>query len=617
MPESIIEANPHFTIQDQDKQHIAQQNATSHLAPHAIEAVGVVVQSFYGGEDHFIGRTPEGEYRSIVTKNKDGASINETAGSGVDPSSALESALEGTRSLESVQTRPLVRIKMKEDAAVDFTELGHYSPKIAPSREAYPVPDYLEGAITDSPYGIKTYSETVTKDSWDKQLTEIVSDYLTNGENGQQLRRDLRITDLRALTPEQAVKLSLSVVQNLSKYSRDEHGNPDGKRADGLTAMQLLQEGIASRGDPNWQGNGVCRNIASNTKAVFEALKMNQGEHSMLRNTYAVFDTGYDGEGYDNSREDVDEKFRTFSLDPKVRPGHAWIKFITIDGKGSTNIAIVDPTWALERDAPIALQHMDYTLPRMAKLAGDLFAGSKYKKEAFDEISYYYDKLMQKALIDKTGPEKRARIRDFAMTEYLKAAELVLPEFREGNSFPNIPNGVTAAAYQLKDKLQDNELETLYKIAQVTPLENFQAILGSYVRGTTVQRPGWQRIERLVKPNDGLQREILSVLNANEIAEFADKSGKFRARLRGLKPDSLPLFDASTREADAKELSFLAEQQNINTRNPSHIVREVRRRLRKEARDDSLFEAVTFGRSDYDLVKNYTDLRERIGKIAK
>ncbi len=613
MAETLTTTSPNIQIDEQPQ----QRAASTPLNPNSLEAVGNVVQSFYGGEDHFIGRTPEGEYRSIVTKNEDGASMNETAGSGEDPSSALESALEGMRSLETVQTRPIVRIKMKEDAGVDFTELGHYSPKIAPSTEAYPVPDYLGGTLTDSPYANMTYKETEAKEGWDKQLTEVVSGYLTGSEHGRQLGQELKITDLSALTPEQAVKLSLSVVQNLSKYSRDEEGKPDGKRADGLTAMQLLKEGIASKDDPNWKGNGVCRNIASNTKAVFEALKMNQGEHSMLRNTYAVFETGYDGEGYDNRREDVDEKSRTINLNPKALPGHAWVKFITIDGKGSANIAIVDPTWALERDAPTALQHMDYTLPRMAKLAGELFARSEYKKEAFEELSYYYDKLEQRTIVDRSGPEKRAKIRQFAMTEYLKAADLVLPELKEGDSLPSVPSGVKAAAYQLKDKLQDKELETLYKVSQFAPVENFKAIVESYAKGTTFSRPEWQRIERLVKSNEGLQGEVFSVLGEQGILDFANKNGRFRARVRELMPNALPSFDPLNSAADAKELSFLAERGNINERNPKLIIREARRRLQKAAGDDALFEAITFGRNDYDLMKNYAGLRERIGKIAK
>jgi hypothetical protein len=613
MSETLIETapQPHVGAQPQPPE------AKASLAPPTLENVGSAIQSFYGGENHFMGRTPEGEFRSIVTKNEDGTSSNETIGSGEDPSSAVENALEGMRSLETAQTRPLIRMKMTDEAAVDFTELGHYSPKIAPSTEAHSVPDYLEGALTDSPIANMTYKETVAQEGWDKQLTGIVSGYLTGSEHGRRLGQELKITDLSALTPEQAVKLSLSVVQNLSKYSRDEQGKPDGQRADGLTAMQLLQEGTANKADPNWQGNGVCRNIASNTKAVFEALKLNQGDHSMLRNTYAVFETGHDGEGYDNRREDVDEKNRTITLNPKVLPGHAWVKFVTVDGKGSANIAIVDPTWALERDAPTALQHMDYTLPRMAKMAGELFAKSDHKKEAFDELTYYYDQLEKKSVRDRVGPERRAKVRQFEMTEYLKAAEAVLPELGEGDNILSVPRCVTVAAYQLKDKLQDKELETLYKVSQFAPIENIGAIVESYAKGTTVSRPEWQTIERLVKPNEGLQAEVFKVLGEQGIIDFADKNGKFRDRVRGLMPDALPSFDPINSPADAKELSFLAEKGHIHERDPRHIVREVQRRLKKEAGDDALFEAATFGRSDYDLVKNYVGLRERITKVAK
>jgi len=619
MSATILETAPSSHLNEEELRQNTAEHVAQRLAPQAIEAAGAAVKSFYGGEDHFIGRTQQGEYRSLVVKDKDG-SKNETVGSGEDPQSALESALEGMRSLETIQTRPLIRIKMNEKAAVDFTELGHYAPKIAPSTEAYPIPDYLEHALTDFPIGDMTYKETVAKKDWDKELTGIVSNYLTANEHGQRIAKELKITDLSALTPEQAVKLSLGVVQNLSKYTSNEAGVPDGKRADKLTTMQLLQEGIDNKADSDWKGNGVCRNVASNTKAVFEALKMNQGEHSMLRNTYAVFEAGFDGDGYDDKREDIEKKLlnsRAIDADPKLLPGHAWVKFITVDAKGSANIAIVDPTWALEQDAPTALQHMDYTLPRMTNLAGELFAKSENKKEAFEEFSYYFDKLNRRALADQGGSEKIANTSQFAMAEYIKAADALLPELSEGDSLRSVPENVAAAAYRLQDRLQSQELETLYKISQFAENQNMQTIVESYVRGTMVQRPDYQTILRLVQPEDDLQEKIFDAMDDQDITKYADVSGNFRARLRELRPDSLPAFDASSREADAKELRFLVDNYNIRSKTPDHIGRELRRKLRSEAGSDDVYEAVTFGRSDYDLAKHFNGLRDRMAKIAQ
>jgi hypothetical protein len=610
-----LNANAHNA---QAYEQLEQQAVPAPLTQHQLEAFGTVINSFYGGADHFIGRTPDGEFRSIVIQNQDGRSTNETAGTGEDTISALYNALEGMRSLETVQTRPIIRIRMKEDVSVDFTELVHYSPQIAPTTEPYSIPDHLKDALADSTYGMKTYKETVAQEGWEIQLTDIVSGYLVGNEYGQQLKKQLKIADLQSLTPEQAVKLSLSLVQNISKYSRDEQGNPDGKFADGMPATQLLKEGIDNKSDKSWRGSGVCRNIASNTKAVFEALKATQGEYSMLKNTYAVFEAGYDGEGYDDKREDTDEGFLNTKLAPKSEPGHAWLKFVTVDSKGSANIAIVDPTWALEKDASTALQHMDYTLPRMAKLAGDFFASSEHKKENIAHLSYYYDRLVQKSLTDGEGPLKREKLRKFALAEYVKAAELALPEFEDGEYFPDAPSCVTAAAYQLKDKLQDNELYALYKVSKFGSVANFNEIAKAFATGNTVPRPGWKRIEMTIKADDGLQAEIFSALGEQKLQEYARDNGMFRAKVRRLMPDALPAFDALTNKADALELRYLASKANINERtsDPARIVREAQRRLRLEAGDDSLVKKITSGISDYDLLKNYDVIIAQIREFA-
>jgi len=189
----------------------------------------------------------------------------------------------------------------------------------------------------------------------------------------------------------------------------------------------------------------------------------------------------------------------------------------------------------------------------------------------------------------------------------------LLPELSEGDSLRSVPENVAAAAYRLQDRLQSQELETLYKISQFAENQNMQTIVESYVRGTMVQRPDYQTILRLVQPEDDLQEKIFDAMDDQDITKYADVSGNFRARLRELRPDSLPAFDASSREADAKELRFLVDNYNIRSKTPDHIGRE----LRSEAGSDDVYEAVTFGRSDYDLAKHFNGLRDRMAKIAQ
>jgi hypothetical protein len=612
MPETHTESPVNQTAAELTRQQIAGEGAASLLAPQAIEAVGLALQTFHGAENHTLGVTPDGEFRSIVAKrNKDGSITNETAGAGRDITRALENALEGARSLEKVSKGGLIHMKIKGEMSVDFSELKYFSPKIAPTSEIHAVPDYLQDSLTDSA-GNQTYAETIAQPGWDRLLMGMTEDYVIHSARGRQVYNDLKINSLSTLSPEQAVKLSLAMVQDLSKYSKDGNGQPDmddALRADKSTTMQLLLDGVRHHDDPNWKGNGVCRNVASNTKAVFEALKKNQSEQSMLGNTYAIFDTGYRGESYDDKRKDDSTIENNSPLS-----GHAWVKFVTVDSKGSANITIVDPTWALEKDPSSALQHMDYTLPRMAKLAKELFSKSDSKKEVFNEqLSYFYYRRIRDARpLTQAGAEgaaEKKQIEEFIVTEYLESAAILQPELEEGDEFPDDNLGhIIRLSYGLGDRLSVTELTTLYKISQYSE-KGISHVIKSFVNGNTVKRQEADQIKRFRVSDDNLQKEIFTALGKDRITDFASKQSLFRARVRELMPDALPSFDPSARQEDAKELVALAKGtsglKDLLGGHYRDVIKIAQFRLRREAGSDDVYEAATSGISDYDLIKNY------------
>ena len=196
----------------------------------------------------------------ILANSTDGAEGLENDENGfVDKSGQIH---EAVHSLETLRTNPLLSLAIN-GMGVNFTELGHYAPKIKSSQEVYKIPDHLMEILKDD-IGVSmlTYKNTIEQEDWKEKLFEQIQNFIFHDIHGNKLAKDLQITSLLELTPEQAVKLSLGMVQALSKYSYDDMG----VAADKTNTMSLLRMGALRVNDSSWKGNGVCRNVASNVK---------------------------------------------------------------------------------------------------------------------------------------------------------------------------------------------------------------------------------------------------------------------------------------------------------------------------------------------------------------
>lgn len=573
------------------------------LPPEQRAAIGhqVLISAghFYDSDDQFIGRSLDGEHRVIVSSSPEGGvPQNEAVGVGPDVEAALHNSLEKMRTLETVSTRSLAHIEMTDSAFASFTKLEHYNPKVAPSREAYPIPSHLETFMTDSGEGNHTYRNTTSKEGWQIEVRSVLADYIDQDPAGQQLAASLKIRSLSHLTPEQAVKLSAAFVQNVSKYSHSDAGSQGLTRADQSTTMDLLREGIANKRDPNWKGNGVCRNVASNVKVVFEALKETQTDLSMLNNTYCVYGAGFDGEGYADARADNN----TTRLDG--RGGHAWNTFVTIGSEGSATSTIIDATWALDKDPSSAMEHLDRTEVRSVAQIMQLFDKSEVKSEAFLGLTDYVQRLNRGRL---TGQAEHKGIREYATTEYLKVVAQ-LPEIPEGVT---LPDSIASSAYRMRSKLDRAEVAALFALDKAgggLEQERIKAIIADYDSKRDVSIPEWKSAENLVFADEDLQQLAFEVVGDARVMKLAEVEGRFRARLREVRPDALPLFNAAERPADARELSHFARLNNIQDRDPKMIMRQFNNRLKKLAANEDVYQAIVIGRSDYDLAKNFSSI---------
>lgn len=607
MPETV-----HTNIPEQAGHQVVQAARVQPvLSRVALEGVGVAAQHFYGADDHLVGKTWDGEHRLIVEHaGQGGAAAREAVGTGKDLESALHDSLEQMRTLETARTKSLVRMEMTDTATVDFTTFAHYNPKVAPGTEAYPVPGYLEPILKGDTTGNFTYRNTEAREGWQSEIRSLLDGYVRHDAQGQQLVQGLKIKSLDHLTPEQAVKLSAAFVQNVSKFNHGHEAN--GSPADLSTTPELLREGINRKDDPEWEGAGVCRNIASNVKAVFESLKATQGELSMLNNTYAVYGGGTDGQGYEDKRED--------GFSTKIdRTGHAWDTFVTIDAEGSAAATIIDATWALGKDANAAIEHLDRTDDRATSQLMRLYEKSERKPEAFEAFADY---LVQNVRRRSAGLPTRSaawnNIREFATTNYLQAAA-ELTEIPENHTIPDV---FMTTAYQMRGKLEPNEVAAVYALdktggsAEVAG-GRMQALIKGFDGGRAVQLQIGVHGDRLVFKDDGLQNLAYEAVGPERVAQLAEASGKFRMRLRGQHPEALPPFDPEGNMADAAELQYIASQSGIHDKNRSSIMRAMHRRIKSLTNDEAIHTAIVAGRSEYDLAINFQDITAALRKRTK
>lgn len=594
MPETLQHATAE--VQTNNEATEARQLTDAPLLGAVAVLSADTVRSFYGADDYYLGRgLGEGTVRSIIKKT-DGS--NEVIAQGEGVYDSLSKTLEAMRTLETIDTTPIVRFAV-DGSRVSLTELGHYAPKVAPSLEAYSIPSHLDGVLKDDTSGADTYRHTAEQPDWEQELFAQVSEYVAQDESISRMAEELKVSSLSSLTPEQAVKLSLGIVQSVSKYSwleGDGKRVAGGEREDNMTTMELLAEGVAQSGNPEWNGNGVCRNVASNVKAVFEALKANQTQLSMLRNTYAVYESGSEGYG---TRKRGDAS--SFSMNGS---GHAWNTFVTVGKNGESSITTVDATWAMGRNADGSLKEPDYTSERMFETIADISDSAEDKNDIALAMSDYLNKLTR--IVPGETSDAREQRQQFALTEWLKVAPTLLAA-----DMPSVPAGVIGAAYRLGSKLDKSELQTLFNVQEAGWIDNFDAILGKYIDGKT----HLSGTDRFTVRDDDLQRAIYGKLGNDRVLEYAESSSEFRIRLRETQPDLLPEFNPANNPADKSELSSLFKDAGLFAVGNKYYGDVVRGRLLQAAGgDQSVLDSVVGDMSDYDLLRQYRGVRTKLTK---
>lgn len=388
-----------------------------------------------------------------------------------------------------------------------------------------------------------------------------------------------------------------------------------------MDALSLLQEGLHMKSKTDWEGNGVCRNFASVTKAIFDALKAKQVPLNKLKNTYCLFETGKPGEAYQprwkSDEERMNDTLRKKTVDEYV--GHAWNSFVTVTHDGKADSVVVDTTWGARDFGTGEVAGLDHTLLRMEPVVHRLAQahGETGDKEAqavqVQQVLAYYalqtewpgrgvdaippaptDHEKQRAsyLVEGTSlverwvqagtyrfdiPPQQLTEEDFIdlgrqlqtnlRAEVKKIEQAAERQFFVRRSWEIIkqqrPETIPAT---LKTQLVDEFCET--GSFEVQDLET----LVTYLTGPTEQIQQERLLTQLVEKHlshrrlpyfivrdDQLQRKLIeAILKKKDRPVDFDREGEFRARVRTVLPALIPEWTGET-DADKRELIGLIE----------------------------------------------------------
>ncbi len=478
---------------------------------------------------------------------------------------------------QKVIHKPLLNIQTAENEMIAFSHVKNFNPRVAPSERIHIIPlsakKYImsEEKMMGSADSAHTYQQTILEKGWEKALYEFISGYLK--AEGKEVATRLNIVHLDALSPSQALNLSVEVVVDLTKYrcsdtsdSRSDLSTPPAKTtADVSTVLEILQAGLIHRNDLHWEGNGICRNFASAVKALFEALKENQTRFSQLGNTYCLFDSGKKDEYTPKSLTYSFLQINIFAEQDRV--GHAWNTFVTVSDTGTSHATTVDATWAIRNPKTNLVEDLDYTLARMEGVVhaiGEALSSEIPKsQQGLAQLLKYYALRIGYLYPDahKLPATGTLNTKQNELERHYYVARVV--ELIRRNGVPDeLPITLIAAIgrdyVKIAEKADVCEIETAYAISQRHSDINFHQILNSYLNDKSLHN---YHVTALLFRDNSLQKAALEALQTRAgFATLIEGSPMFRVRVREVAPEIVGIFSPETRAGDALELKYLVRQ---------------------------------------------------------
>lgn len=532
---------------------------------------------------------------------------------------------------EKLTHSPLLKIQISENENIFFSDFGDFDPQVTPSTQTHHIPVAIEKylfrpqgkrAFRESVSAI-TYQNTIQEKGWETKLYHFITDYLQKG--GTDIAKQLQIKYLDSLTPKQAIVLATQLVVDLTKYNdvvsqqNSEEllpAKPATTTADNNSVLQLLQEGLLNKNNPNWAGNGVCRNFASSVKAVFESLKANQSRFNRLRDTYCLY------EGDTNTYAPERKSKNTYII--RGGAGHAWNTFVTVSRTGDANVTIVDATWATQDSTTKQVKNLDYTLTRMEPMvytiAQEFDTNTPHKEEQFQNILSFYT-LTINQLSHADSLKSQAKVKQFYTT---RVVELMAVQ-GVPSELPESLVKVIEQEYLKMPEMDHQEIETIYQISQNYSELDFRNILKHYLKDKDLID---YHAHAFIFRDDNLQKAVFEEIKLNKnFTEFLNNSPKFRIRTREIFPQLLGDFSPITKPADTAELKFLLGNQRMLSRynyliNPKTLsvekldlfFQEIRKFLKQA--NPQRYDTDYINLDNYALIKHFDEIYNQADKSA-
>jgi len=488
------------------------------------------------------------------------------------------------------------------DFQVNFSNLEVFDPQPPLTNSSKEVPPFLLDIIKQSQlaclesFGI--YKKTLELENWKGVIFSFISNFL---EKNPVIMENLKINNVKALTPKQAADLTVEIVLRLTKYNKSMVGE-GGCSADDATVLDLLREGSRNIDKSDWQGNGICRHFAAMVKAVFESIKSVQLDYNMLNDMYCTFDVNY---SYKPSYEK--ESFNTVRMEYDIRSGHAWNTFYCAN-ENEVNCVIIDATWADLDPTTSKKQKLDYTFKRMEPImsimATDLDLDDENRVEELRQVFTNYQILLTESGVTDDAKKYYCfqmldilRKQDPAKCSELMNIELkrVLGRVLEKNA----------------EELDIADFEFLFKVKNLFS----KRILKSYVEF----RLSYMSENTFIVNDDHAQALVFDELYERHRDVFdkcVTRYGVFRSKCRVLVPEYLgdSNWDPVGNEADRGELEYLVRKEpglaslqylcrGINERTLNKLYSKLKEIILKLNDKANLAKY-----SDYELIYNFKDI---------
>jgi hypothetical protein len=567
--------------------------------------------------DYFyrIDKSPDGKYNVTLPGLKDSKAGYYVGSSSCEFNSwdeAKDFYLKFRESDEQLSQKPILEVWTSESEKVSFSNLDSFNPNFSPSEKSHEIPLDMKEYILKKDYFILhngnggTYQETLKEKDWERKIFSFISSYLKNEH--PEIFKELGIKSLDSLTPKQAVELSTNIAVDLSKYKNADAGvRFTETEEDKKSALTFLQDGLKKRNDSSWEGNGVCRNIASTVKAIFESLRASQTKFNLLRNVYCTFEAG---------SEYRPERGRQFGA-----MDHAWNNFIAISKEGKSNVTIVDATWAKRDYETKKFNGLDHTLTRMEAMvyeAGiNLDENSSEVKEQVDHILNYY-KLKTERLGGSGGHVSKEEEAAYFLSRALKITDKHDFYERLGDDFIQKYSRIYSQK-EISSVADKSEIEMLWKLKKANDSLSFHTILKGYLSNKKMDS---YEAHKLIVGDNELQREIFEEMKLkNGFDNFIKEVPEFRIRMREFLPQLFLGFSPETKPEDARELICLLPRSlsgyklKFNLSSPSEKdIKDFFEKVRQSLSEinPQRYEENIAKVDDYQLIKNYERIKNKL-----